>query len=135
MFASNGYRLAFCVAGWQRVQKLRNMRTIGVIEGGAELGKSLIQTIRLLIIFAFACCLNVSMAHAAGIPMQTTVQAADDAGTSAPEHDQIGNNVHETVAGLSNEQVRRLLIQELQKTNSGTENSSSGLFSKGFFRQ
>ena len=41
--------------------------------------------------------------------------------------------VHEIVAELSDEQVRRLLIDELQKTGSYTEDESTGLISKGIF--
>ncbi|MGD1972014.1 MAG: mechanosensitive ion channel [Desulfobacterales bacterium] len=41
--------------------------------------------------------------------------------------------VHKVVAELSDEQVRRLLIEELQKTGSYSEDEGTGLISKGIF--
>jgi len=41
--------------------------------------------------------------------------------------------VHKIVAELSDEQVRRLLIEELQRTGRHTEDEGTGLISKGFF--
>ncbi len=41
--------------------------------------------------------------------------------------------VHEIVAGLSDEQVRRLLIDELQKAGSYTKDDGTSLISKGIF--
>ena len=43
------------------------------------------------------------------------------------------DGVHEVVAELSDEQVRRLLIEELQKTGSYSEDEGTGLISKGIF--
>ena len=41
--------------------------------------------------------------------------------------------VHKIVAELSDEQVRRLLIEELQRTGRHTEDEGTGLISKGIF--
>ena len=52
--------------------------------------------------------------------------AADDEGSGS-------GDVHQIIAELSDEQVRRLLIEELQKTRSYSEDEGTGLISKGVF--
>jgi moderate conductance mechanosensitive channel len=56
-----------------------------------------------------------------------------DGALSADKEDDASGGAHEIVAELSDEQVRRLLIEELQKTGSYSEDEGTSLISKGIF--
>ena len=58
--------------------------------------------------------------------MPNCASAADDEGSGS-------GGAHKIVAELSDEQVRRLLIEELQKTGSYSEDQGASLISKGVF--
>ena len=87
-------------------------------------------------IIAGFCLLMALGPHQALCTTENTPETrqGENAADPAARHSEGASvSVHKLVAGLSDEQVRRLLIEELQKTGSYSNDEGANLISKGFF--
>ena len=91
---------------------------------------SIIAGLCLLMAFAF---LGPHQALCTTENTPETRQGENEADPASGHSEGISGSVHKLVAGLSDEQVRRLLIEELQKTGSYSKDEDTQLISKGFF--
>ena len=91
---------------------------------------SIIAGLCLLMAFAF---LGPHQALCTSENTPETRQRENEADPAARHSAGASGSVHKLVAGLSDEQVRRLLIEELQKTGSYSKDEGTNLISKGFF--